>query len=64
MVPKMTFRKDFHQIGKSQALFGKNIIVTDNHDWTTEQIVQNSFPSRKAACGRTTDSTACCFLLG
>jgi len=25
---------------KAEALFGKNIIVTDNHDWTTEEIVQ------------------------
>ena len=40
--PEIRFRKDFYQIGKSQALFGKNIIVTDNHDWTTEQIVQSS----------------------
>ena len=40
--PEMSFRKDFYQIGKSEALFGKNIIVTDNHDWTTEAIVQGS----------------------
>ena len=40
--PEMSFRKDFHQIAKSEALFGKNIIVTDNHDWTTEEIVQIS----------------------
>ena len=38
----MSFRKDFYQIGKSEALLGKNIIVTDNHDWTTEAIVQGS----------------------
>lgn len=40
--PEMSFRKDHHQIGKAQALFGKNVIVTDNHDWTTEEIVQLS----------------------
>ena len=40
--PEMSFRKDFYQIGKSEALLGKNIIVTDNHDWTTEAIVQGS----------------------
>ena len=40
--PEMSFRKDFYQIAKSEALFGKNIIVTDNHDWTTEAIVQSS----------------------
>lgn len=40
--PEMGFRKDFYQIAKSEALFGKNIIVTDNHDWTTEAIVQGS----------------------
>lgn len=40
--PDLSLRKDFYQIRKSQALFGKNIIVTDNHDWTTEEIVQSS----------------------
>jgi transposase len=38
----MSFRKDHYQVGKSEALFGKNLIVTDNHDWTTEEIVQLS----------------------
>ena len=40
--PEMSFRKDHYQLAKAQALFGKNIIVTDNHDWTTEEIVQLS----------------------
>lgn len=40
--PEMSFRKDHYQVTKAAALFGKNIIVTDNHDWTTEQIVQSS----------------------
>jgi transposase len=40
--PEMSFRKDHYQIAKSDALFGKNIIVTDNHDWSTEEIVQLS----------------------
>jgi transposase len=40
--PDMSFRKDHYQVGKAEALFGKNIIVTDNHDWTTEDIVQVS----------------------
>jgi transposase len=40
--PEMSFRKDHYQRGKADALFGKNIIVTDNHDWTTEDIVQAS----------------------
>ena len=38
----LSFRKDPYQIGKAKALFGKNIIVTDNTDWTTEDIVQAS----------------------
>ena len=38
----MSFRKDHYQVGKSEALLGKNLIVTDNHDWTTEEIVQLS----------------------
>ncbi len=40
--PDMSFRKDQYQIEKAKELFGKNIIVTDNHDWTTEEIVQLS----------------------
>jgi transposase len=40
--PDMSFRKDHYQVGKAEALFGKNVIVTDNHDWTTEEIVQLS----------------------
>jgi transposase len=40
--PEMGFRKDHYQRAKAEALFGKNIIVTDNHDWTTEEIVQAS----------------------
>ena len=40
--PEMSFRKDHYQRAKAESLFGKNIIVTDNHDWTTEDIVQAS----------------------
>jgi transposase len=35
----MSFRKDQYQVAKAEALFGKNIIVTDNHDWSTKEIV-------------------------
>ncbi len=38
--PEMTFKKNIHQIQKSKACFGRNVIVTDNHDWTTDDIVQ------------------------
>ena len=38
----MSFRKDPYKIEKKQALFGKNIIITDNIDWTTSQIVEAS----------------------
>lgn len=38
----LSFRKDAYQVGKAMALFGKNIIVTDNTDWTTDNIVQAS----------------------
>jgi len=38
----LSFRKDAYQIGKAAALFGKNIIVTDNTDWTTDALVQAS----------------------
>ena len=40
--PEMSFRKDSYQVAKAEALLGKNIIVTDNHDWSTEEIVQLS----------------------
>lgn len=40
--PEMGFRKNQYQITKAASLFGKNVIVTDNHDWTTEEIVQLS----------------------
>ena len=40
--PEMSFGKDHYQVGRAETLFGKNIIVTDNHDWTTEEIVQLS----------------------
>ena len=40
--PEMSFRKDDYQLQKSSALHGRNIIVTDNHDWSTEEIVQLS----------------------
>ena len=39
---EISFRKDAYQVGKSEVLFGKNIIVTDNADWPTEDIVQAS----------------------
>ena len=39
---ELSFRKDVYQIAKAEVLFGKNIIVTDNTDWTTDDIVQAS----------------------
>jgi transposase len=39
---KMEFRKNQYEAQKRAALFGKNMIVTDNSDWTTEEIVQAS----------------------
>ncbi len=38
----MSFRKDPYQVSKKQAMFGKNIIITDNTDWTTREIVEAS----------------------
>jgi len=38
----MSFRKDASQINAIEAMMGKNIIVTDNHGWTTEEIVNAS----------------------
>ena len=38
----MSFRKDPYQVERKQARFGKNIIITDNTDWTTSDIVEAS----------------------
>lgn len=38
----MSFRKDVHQVRQQELMFGKNIIITDNTDWTTPEIVQAS----------------------
>ena len=57
--PEMSFRKDHYQLTKSDALFGKNIIVTDNHDWSTEEIVQLSLDrytvERQFRCSKSKD---------
>jgi transposase len=39
---RMGFRKNFYRIGRYINRFGKNIIVTDNMDWTTDEIVRAS----------------------
>jgi transposase len=36
----MNFRKNAYLVGRKQAMFGKSIIITDNTDWTTSDIVQ------------------------
>ena len=38
----MSFRKNAYALQKKRARFGKNIIITDNTDWTTPEIVQAS----------------------
>jgi len=38
----MSFRKDVYKTSRKQAMFGKNIIITDNTDWTTREIVEAS----------------------
>ncbi len=38
----MRFRKDYYRIGKYCDKFGKNILITDNMDWETGQIIQAS----------------------
>jgi len=39
---KMSFRKNSHNIKLKQKLFGKNIIITDNIDWPTSDIIEAS----------------------
>ena len=38
----MAFRKDAYRVERKRSAFGRNIIITDNIDWTTEEIVQSS----------------------
>jgi len=40
--PKFTFRKDYYRIGRHIERFGKNIIITDHTDWSTDEIVRAS----------------------
>ncbi len=36
----MGFRKNFYRIGRHINRFGKNILVTDHMDWSTDEIVR------------------------
>jgi transposase len=36
---QMSFRKNFYRIGRHIDRFGKNIIITDHADWSTDDIV-------------------------
>lgn len=36
----MSFRKDVIAVERKRSMFGKNIIITDNLDWTTSEIVE------------------------
>ena len=38
----MGFRKNFHQIGRHIDRFGKNLIITDRSEWSTDEIVRAS----------------------
>ena len=38
----MNFHKNRYRVGKYINRFGKNILITDNMDWTTEEIVKAS----------------------
>lgn len=40
--PKFVFRKDYYRISRHIDRFGKNIIVTDHTDWSTDEIVRAS----------------------
>ena len=38
----LTFRKNVYLVSRKQAMFGKNIIITDNTDWLTGEIIEAS----------------------
>ncbi|ACL03002.1 transposase-like protein [Desulfatibacillum aliphaticivorans] len=44
---KMSFRKDYYRISKHIRKFGRNVIVTDHKDWSTDEIVQASLDRYK-----------------
>lgn len=55
----MSFRKDTSEIAAAKAMMGKNIIVTDHDQWSTEEIVtasldrsriEQQFRVSKASC--------------
>ncbi len=45
---KMSFRKDTQEVSSAKALMGKNMIVTDNCHWSTEEIVLASLDRYKS----------------
>lgn len=38
----MSFRKNVVRVERKRVMFGKNVIITDNVDWTTSEIVEAS----------------------
>lgn len=38
----MSFRKNVYLVSRKEAMFGKNIIITDNTDWLTSEIIEAS----------------------
>lgn len=40
--PVMTYRTNTEETEKAKKLFGRSVIVTDNHAWSTDEIVQLS----------------------
>lgn len=37
---RMRFKKDAQRVSRRRAMLGKSIIITDNHEWSTAEIVQ------------------------
>jgi transposase len=44
---RMNFRKNHHRLKTYIARFGKNILITDRHDWSTDDIVKLSLDRYK-----------------
>ncbi len=45
--PIMGFRKSYYRIGRHINRFGKNILITDSHTWSTDEIVRASLDRYK-----------------
>jgi transposase len=47
----MSFRKNVYRVESKRKTFGRSIIITDNSDWTTQEIVQTNLDRWEVEAG-------------